>query len=119
VAAHRSLAKLVLIATIAGCSGQSSPDNASDGRVAERFRLDLDEDGITDDLVLWKLSSPSEPGIYRQLDLNLSRSGRHKVDGSWDPPRPSGFPLNGNILDSEAIFVGRFEGGGILLFMFG
>lgn len=88
------------------------------GKPVERFRLDLDGDGIPDSLIITAAGDSDDPGIYAQLEVVLARGGRHAIRERWDPPDES-FRGIGNLVRSHAVFVGRFARAGTLIFLAG
>lgn len=88
-------------------------------RAAERYRLDLDNDGVLDDLVLRATPHPDGPGAFNRLDVVLSTSGPHSVHGLWDPPGAETVAGSDNVVASKAMIVGRSLRAGTLIFLFG
>jgi hypothetical protein len=109
----------LLLAALWAASAHAQP--GAQPRVArlEHHRLDLDGDGLADDLWLYPSSDPGEPGAYRRLQLKLSRSGTHTLEGSWDAQRQGNQSFTGNAVPSHAVFIGRFPRGGTLMFLRG
>lgn len=120
---------ILLLAALVGCNspGKRELGTAEGARAAaaptapatERYRLDLDDDGVADELVLHKMSQPDGPGVYDSLETTLSRGGSHAVAGSWDPPAEPPFDVRDNRVSSTSLFVGRFPRAGTLVFLFG
>jgi hypothetical protein len=106
---------LLLCATSVDAQASARPSLTS----IEHHRLDLDGDGMADDLWLRPSADTTEPGAYRQLELRLSRSGRHQVTGNWDRQRPGDRSLRGNLVQSQAVFVGHFRRAGTLILLRG
>ena len=101
-------------------NAQASGDTATPtAPTAERYSLDLDGDGRTDDLKLYYTPDQQDPGAYNRLEVTLSSSGLHSVAGLWDPPDSTERIDYPNMIASSGMFVGRFPRAGILIFLRG
>ena len=85
----------------------------------ERHRLDLDGDGLPDEIIVHPTAHPDGEGAYDRLELRLSRAGKHFLTGSWDAASPGDQSLVANLIQSRVVFVGRFPSAGTLVFLFG
>jgi hypothetical protein len=88
-------------------------------RILERHHIDMDGDGVRDDLIVW-FSDSLDPGVIGSVELRLSRAGTkilRDVD-RWDPP-PADFKGTHNLVTSRLVYVADFPKAGRLLFLFG
>lgn len=112
----RILVAFVLSTSCAAIGGaqQGVPSSPS-----ERHRLDLDGDGVPDQVILWRAASPDGSGTHDRLEVRLSRFGVHSVTGRWDALRPGDGSIVGNLIASRAIFVAKLPEAGTVMFLFG
>jgi hypothetical protein len=81
--------------------------------LVERHRLDMDGDGIEDELIVYSMNE-----YDNRIELLMSRAGRQSLDGQWDSP-PAEFSTDANLIPSKLIFVTDYPEAGRLLFLFG
>lgn len=90
------------------------PDSVTSAPVlVERHRLDMDGDGIQDELIVYSVDENHD-----RLELLMSRAGRQSFDGQWGSP-PAELSADANLIPSKRIFVADYPEAGRLLFLFG
>lgn len=109
---------LVCLASAVGRAAAQRPDSSAAPQ-PERHRLDLDGDGVSDEVTVWPTPNPDGAGAYNRVELKLSRAGTHSLTGNWDKLRDGDASVVGNAIKSRLIFVGRLRHGGALLVLFG
>lgn len=110
-----------MVALIA-CSASKSPANDSTRTVAssnvlEQQHLDLDGDGVADEITVTRIDASSSSKTGR-VDLRLSKAGSHTLQDTVGAA-PDEFNGNGNLLKSRLVYVADFDRAGRLMLLFG
>jgi hypothetical protein len=87
-------------------------------REDQKYRVDLDGDGVPDDLVLSRGQKDPDCDRYCTVDITLSRSGHYSFEGRWDTTRSQEMS-RGNLVRSHSLYIARFPHAGTLIFLFG
>ena len=118
--AHASSARTAVTATADSAQAQAQAQSTKTRpRILERHRLDMDEDGVKDDLLVW-FSDSLDPGIIGKIELRLSKLGTVVLEdiNRWDQV-PNDFKGTHNLVKSKLIYLANFPQAGQLLFLFG
>ena len=118
MSAERDRCQAALDHAHGAASAQVAPVRAGT-RILEQHHIDMDDDGVADDLVVWSAAA-GDPGVADRIELRLSHAGTRVLQDSnrWDPP-PDDFKGTHNLVHSRLLYVAAFPKAGRLLFLFG
>jgi len=118
----RALIAIVAMLALNACSSSKPSANdsamsATPSSVLEQQRLDLDGDGVPDDITVTRLDTSSASKTGR-IDLRMSKAGAHTLQDTV-ATAPDEFNGNGNLVKSRLVYVADFDRAGRLMMLFG